>query len=58
MNDEGGAWLTYAEAGDRLGVAADEAAKTSQAIAAFESLARRLEAIPAARRPWWQRLVG
>ena len=35
-----------------------EAAKTAQAIAAFESLAQRLEAMAAARRPWWRRLVG
>jgi hypothetical protein len=29
-----------------------------QAIAAFESLAQRLEAMAAASRPWWRRLVG
>jgi hypothetical protein len=38
--------------------ASEESAKTAQAIAAFESLARRLEAIAEARRPWWRRLVG
>lgn len=38
--------------------ASDEAAKTAQAIAAFQSLAKRLEAIAAARRPWWRRLAG
>jgi hypothetical protein len=31
------------------------AAKTAQAIVAFESLAQRLEVIAAARRPWWRR---
>jgi hypothetical protein len=36
----------------------EESAKTAQAIAAFESLALRLEAIAEARRPWWRRLVG
>jgi hypothetical protein len=35
-----------------------EAAKTMAAIQAFESLAQWLEAIAAARRPWWRRLVG
>jgi hypothetical protein len=34
-----------------------EAAKTAQAIAAFESLAQRLEAIAEARRPLWHRLL-
>jgi hypothetical protein len=29
-----------------------------QPIAAFESLAQRLEAMAEARRPWWRRLVG
>ncbi|HEY3623416.1 MAG TPA: hypothetical protein VGL12_13705 [Roseiarcus sp.] len=38
--------------------AGEEAAKTAQAIAAFKSLAERLEAIAEARRPWWRRLVG
>jgi hypothetical protein len=39
--------------------AVDEAAKTAQAIAAFESLAQRLEAMAAqhAIKPWWQRLL-
>ena len=40
--------------------AADEAAKTARAIAAFESLAERLEAIAASKRaiePWWHRLL-
>jgi hypothetical protein len=36
--------------------AGEEAAKTAQAIAAFEQLAQRLEAIAEARRPWWRRL--
>jgi hypothetical protein len=34
-----------------------ESAKTAQAIAAFESLAKRLEAMAEARRRW-RRLVG
>lgn len=38
--------------------ASEESAKTAQAIAAFESLAQRLEAIAEAKRPWWRRLVG
>jgi hypothetical protein len=38
--------------------AGEESAKTAQAIAAFESLAQRLEAMAAARRLWWRRLVG
>ena len=38
--------------------AGEEAAKTTQAIAAFEGLAQRLEAIAEARRPWWRWLVG
>lgn len=38
--------------------ASEESAKTAQAIAAFQSLAERLEEIAAARRPWWRRLVG
>jgi flagellar biosynthesis/type III secretory pathway protein FliH len=38
--------------------AGEESAKTAQAIAAFQSLAERLEAIAEARRPWWRRLVG
>jgi hypothetical protein len=37
--------------------ASEESAKTAQAIAAFESLAQRLEAIAAARRPWWHRML-
>jgi hypothetical protein len=41
-----------------IALASEESAKTAQAIAAFESLAQRLEAIAAARRPWWRRLVG
>jgi hypothetical protein len=36
----------------------EESAKTAQAIAAFESLAQRLEAMAEARRPWWRKLVG
>jgi hypothetical protein len=38
--------------------ASEESAKTAQAIAAFQSLAERLEALAEARRPWWRRLVG
>jgi hypothetical protein len=38
--------------------ASEESAKTAQAIAAFESLAQRLEAMAEARQPWWRRLVG
>jgi hypothetical protein len=39
--------------------ASEESAKTAQAIAAFESLARRLEEMAAERsRPWWRRIVG
>ena len=38
--------------------AGEESAKTAQAIAAFESLAQRLETIAEARRPWWRKLVG
>ena len=38
--------------------AGEECTKTAQAIAAFETLAQRLEAIAEARRPWWRRLVG
>ena len=37
--------------------ASEESAKTAQAIAAFESLAQRLEAMAAARRPLWHRLL-
>ena len=40
------------------GRASEESAKTAQAIAAFEGLAQRLEAIAEARRRWWRRLVG
>jgi hypothetical protein len=39
-------------------VRSSTSAKTAQAIAAFESLAQRLEAIAAVRRPWWRRLTG
>jgi hypothetical protein len=45
--------LAAAEA--RLG-AAD--AQTEKAIAAFAALAERLDALAAARRPWWHRLAG
>ena len=38
--------------------ASEESAKTAQAIAAFEQLAQRLEALAEARRPWWRRLAG
>ena len=36
-----------------------EAAKTAEAIAAFEQLVQRLEAMAAQRavKPWWQRLL-
>jgi hypothetical protein len=37
--------------------AGEEAAKTAQAIAAFEQLALKLEAIAEARRPWWRLLL-
>jgi hypothetical protein len=39
--------------------ASEESAKTAQAIAAFESLAQRLEAMAAqhATKPWWQRFL-
>jgi hypothetical protein len=39
--------------------AKEESAKTAQAIAAFEQLAQRLEAMAAqhAIKPWWQRLL-
>jgi chromosome segregation ATPase len=37
---------------------AAEQARTTQAIAAFESLAEKLEALAEARRPWWRRLVN
>jgi hypothetical protein len=34
-------------------------ARTEKAIAAFASLAERLDALAAARsRPWWRRLAG
>jgi hypothetical protein len=37
---------------------AAERARADRAIRAFECLAERLEAMAAARRPWWRRLVG
>jgi hypothetical protein len=37
---------------------AAEQAKTEKAIAAFASLADRLDALAAQRRPWWRRLAG
>jgi hypothetical protein len=37
---------------------AGERARTEKAIAAFASLADRLDALANQRRPWWQRLVG
>jgi len=66
MSDD---WLTYAQAAERLsletlkarlggaesGASDDEVAKTAQAIAAFDSLAQRLEAMAAAKRPLWWR---
>ena len=61
-------WLTYAQAAERLSLetlkaqpagaeqrASDEEPKTAQAIAAFDSLAQRLEAMAAAKRPLWWR---
>ena len=36
---------------------AAEQARTTQAIAAFEALALKLEAIAEARRPWWRRIL-
>jgi hypothetical protein len=45
--------LTYAELAHSLRIT-PESAKTTQAIAAFEAIARRLEAMAEARRPsWW-----
>jgi hypothetical protein len=37
---------------------AGERARTEKAIAAFASLADRLDQLAAERRPWWRRLVG
>ena len=37
---------------------AAERERADRSIRAFESLAQRLEAMAAARRPWWRRLVG
>jgi chromosome segregation ATPase len=37
---------------------ASERTRADKAIAAFESLAQRLEAMAEARRPWWRRLAG
>jgi hypothetical protein len=45
-----------ASAADAL--ASEERARADKAIAAFEGLAQRLEAMAAAKRPWWLRLVG
>jgi hypothetical protein len=51
-----------AEAGAReVRLVADleaERARTGQAIKAFADLADRLDAMAAARRPWWRRLAG
>jgi hypothetical protein len=41
---------------ERRAMLTAEQARTTQAIAAFESLATRLEALAEARRPWWRRL--
>jgi hypothetical protein len=38
--------------------AGEESAKTAQAIAAFEGLAKRLEALAEAKRPAWRRWLG
>ena len=50
-------------AADKAALGSDlaaERARADKAIAAFESLAQRLEALAAERsaRPWWRRLVG
>jgi hypothetical protein len=37
---------------------ASEKERADRSLAAFESLAERLEAVAANRRPWWRRLVG
>jgi hypothetical protein len=37
---------------------AAEGARADRAIAAFEQLAERLEAMAAERRPWWRRMMG
>jgi hypothetical protein len=37
---------------------AAESARADKAIAAFADLADRLDALAAARRPWWRRVVG
>jgi hypothetical protein len=52
--------LAAAEARNAQHVAdlAAERQRTDKAIAAFENLALRLEAMAAAKRPWWRRLVG
>jgi hypothetical protein len=56
-----GLWEALAEARLRASaadaLASEERARADKAIAAFESLAQRLEARAAARRPWWRRLV-
>ena len=44
---------------ERLAMLTAEQAKTEKAIAAFASLAERLDALATRRaRPWWHRLVG
>jgi hypothetical protein len=43
---------------ERLAMLTAEQARTTQAIAAFEQLALKLEALAEARRPLWRRLVG
>jgi hypothetical protein len=37
---------------------AAEGTRADRAIAAFEQLAERLEAMAAERRPWWRRMMG
>jgi hypothetical protein len=54
-NAEGRADETIRASAAQLGL---ERARADKAIAAFESLAQRLEAMAEARRPWWRRLVG
>jgi hypothetical protein len=52
--------LAAADARDAQHVAdlAAERAQTAKAIAAFSTLADRLDQLAAERRPWWRRLAG
>jgi len=46
-------------AGERVWNALNQGAPSAfEELAAFESPAHRLEAMAAAKRPWWRRLVG